>query len=144
MKKYWLAITGDKRRLDSPKETWWCLPKKAEFGDSVICYLPRSANHSKNGIFAEYKIVLAPTSLHEKNFYCSGYGQGQRQHSSLGYTELVLAQKFDVFLTAREMKADLVLSKAGFVGRNFQGTTFEIKQEYYQIIIHLISEKMKK
>jgi hypothetical protein len=144
MNKYWIAITGDMERIDSPKKTWWCLPARATKRDPIFLYFPRSVSYSKtdNGIFAEYRISALPRTSYDKNYQCTGFGI--RHGSSFGYTELLLKRKFNVFLTAKEMKQDSIISTAGFVRKNFQGTTFEMTKEIYEKIIELIAEKEEK
>ncbi len=71
--------------------------------------------------------------MHHDNRLCSGYG--------LLYVPITIRKRFKLNVTATEMKRDSLLSKAPFVRRNFQGTTFELGEKLYRRIIKLTETK---
>jgi hypothetical protein len=141
MKKAWIGIIGSLQRFNEfENKCWWCLPKSAEKGDNILFYCPRSVSLSKQGIFALCSLKEFPSTSHDKNFYCSGFGiRGQK--GSLYYAALKFEKRYKIHLPAIEIKKDPFLAKLPFVRRNFQGTVFSLELEPFKRIISLLEEK---
>src|SRR6056297_1795813 len=115
MDRYWIGISGGVQRVNEiNQKSWWCFPKDAIKGDSILLYCPRSISPKKQGIYALYHLISDLVEDHKYNFYCGGFGSDLGRSVKLFYGEIELEKKYEHTLTAKEMKNDAALSKAGF------------------------------
>lgn len=142
MINYWLGILGTVQAVtDFQNRLWWCFPQKAQKGDFIFMYCPRSVSLKKQGIFALCNITTSIQERHEKNYYCTGFGRTGRGRSVLRYADLNYLKGFKESLIAKEIKNDEILSTAHFVRKNFQGTTFELNEIIFNRIQMLLNKK---
>jgi hypothetical protein len=136
---FWLGIIGDITMVSPDiKDSWWCLPDQANQNDKILLYCPYNTSKKNQGIFSQGKLVFKPKKENSNNFYCAGYGATLGRQ--LFYAEIKIEKYFERFLTAKMIKADLVLKESNFVRRNFQGTVFKLDEPIYKQIIKLLKE----
>lgn len=130
-RNYWFGVAGsDNLRNSAITKSWWCVPYNATEGDLILLYCPRSVSATRQGIFAEARVLFSPHEKRKENSYCTGYGFGAK--TRLAYAEIEIVKRFAPTLTAKHMKTDPFLGRTDLVRRNFQGTTFPIELKTYQ------------
>jgi hypothetical protein len=136
MPNYWLGVAGNRDRVRTDgTSTFWCLPIEAQLDDIVLFYFPRAVSFSDHGIFAEGVVTSVP-SMKKLDNPCAGYGI--RDHlGPLRHVNVAIKRRFRPALTTKDMKADLALSRANFMRRNFQGTTFRLDPTLYARVVAL-------
>ncbi|NTW28881.1 MAG: EVE domain-containing protein [Coriobacteriia bacterium] len=137
--QYWLAITRRKDLLDTEtRDSWWCLPQRANVGDRVLLYCPRSVSPKFQGVFAEAEVDVDTRSQKPGGSPCSGYVSDLNE--GLAYMEIRVIRRFDSALTAQRMKNDPLLAEMRAVRRNFQGTIFTLDVNTYERMQFLLSQ----
>jgi predicted RNA-binding protein with PUA-like domain len=131
---YWIGVIGTNQtyeRFGNEDENWFCLPRTAQVGDSLVLYATKKIAKAKNGLFASYKIVqLDPT----KNAVCNKYGTSQ---GTLVHVDMLKDKTFKNRVTLDILRNDDVFKTTQFVRRNAQATYFSISEEQFKQIIAL-------
>lgn len=136
--KYWVAVNGNLDIApDKKTKFWWCLPFDACSEDLVLLYRPRSVSAKHCGFFGLSKVIVAPKSKCEKNIYCNGYGMGKKP--IYGYAEVEAISFFTKNMTIAYMKTSTLMSELNILRKNFQGTTFELTEQEYYLIVNEIT-----
>lgn len=138
MPRYWLGVgkhgEGNALRRRPP---WWCLPESANPGDRLFLYRARSATPALSGLFAEYEVARVGSVKDRDAGSCGELGGTGYLPGPLVYSELTLVRLINPPVTATTMRKDLVLVRAQFVRRNFQGTTFQLKKHEFLRLVAL-------
>ena len=139
----WLAVFGTVERcLDLQAQRWWCVPMKATKGDLLLAYCARSASPRVQGIFALCRVKESPQAQHSENYRCRPYGNLRfRGHALLRYVEMEILEEYEEHVTASDLKENPNTKDLPFVRRNFQGTTFEVDQRKFELLVDLLRRK---
>ena len=143
MENYYAGIVGSVQAVNTfETRPWWCVPFDAKKGDQLLLYCPRSISKKNQGLFALCTIKNELDKFHVNNHYCSGFGRiFGRISKKLLYCDLVFVKRYNITLTAKEMKRDHLLSRSNIVRRNFQGTTFKLEKAIFERMISLLKSK---
>lgn len=134
--QFWFGVAGSSTLSKTDlTETWWCLPPSAEVGDLILLYCPRSASLARHGVFAEAKVLSPVSKTRSENCNCSGYNA---RATRLSYVDIQIVERFNVKLTAKQMKNDSLLKVTAPVRSNFQATTFQLDLRIYNRMKSLI------
>lgn len=131
MTKYFIGVARGNVILNvATVETYWCVQKTADIGDKIILYRPRNVDYKNHGIFAEAIMLDVADNSNDERGHCSKYG--------LFYAPIKIVNRFNPYLTAKEMKSDPLLQNSNFVRKSFQFTTIAITALQYKRIIGMI------
>ena len=115
-RRLWIGVSASS--LDArPNESWWCAPKDAAPGDSLVMY------QRLLGI-ARLERIESPPEIRESR--CSD--------ANLLTVKTRFLFAIDPPITARELRTHTILRDLAAVRRSFQGTCFRVPEEY---LLHL-------
>ncbi len=138
MPQYFLGVAKSLELFDKgTTESYWCVPASTAKGDVILLYCPRTASEARQGVFAQAVISESPDDKNKHNNLCSGYGLGTKP---LRHVPITITRRFDPAVTAKDMKRDVIMMNAGFVRKNFQGTTFRLDGSMFRRIIEMATK----
>jgi predicted RNA-binding protein with PUA-like domain len=127
--KYWIGVIGTNltyERFGNEEENWFCLPRTAEVGDTLVLYATKKIAKNDNGLFAAYTITNKDP---EKDSLCKKYGVSQ---GMLAHVDMKKIKEFKNRVTLDILRKDDLFSSSQFVRRNAQATYFNITAEQYK------------
>lgn len=132
----YLGVSRTLRFLEmKPGEAnFWCVSGQstaARAGDLLLLYFPVANSARVNGVGQVYRITSEPERSHRSP--CADRG--------MAHIDTTLLANLETRVTAKDMKANEVVSKWPALGRSFQGVTFVVPADVWSALRTMIIDR---